>query len=98
MITLQYKTLEKIQRELCHKGPLHIKPYIGKWKLLEPNVSIEMRQSVGWRIPLRELNRIIQSELPYMHVLEDILDDTDPQYAVYRYVIVPREITDLKAF
>jgi len=47
MITLQYKTLEKIQRELCHKGVLHIKPYIGKWKLMEPNVTIELRQTIG---------------------------------------------------
>lgn len=97
MIALKVKTLQQIT-ELCTKGDVYIKPYIGNWKLLTPNVSIELRQSVGWRIPLKELNGIIQRELPYMHVLEDILDDVDPQYTLYRYVIVPREVTDLKAF
>jgi len=44
------------------------------------------------------LNGIIKTEYPYMHVIEDILDDTDPEYTLYRYVIVPRDYKDLKQF
>ena len=97
MITLQLHILHEIER-LCNKGRLHIRPYIGKWKLTEPNVTIELRQTIGWRIDIGSLNGIIKSEYPHYHVLEDILDDSDPQYTLYRYVLVPREYKDLRGF